>query len=235
MPRVLVVDDERDLVWALRRHLSNEDYEVLSAYDGMEALETAQRQHPDLIILDIVMPRLDGLQVCSRLRQDSLLATVPILFLTVRKDIADRIVGLDKGGDDYLTKPFDLNELRARVRALLRRSRASSRKDEESGDQDVLTVGSLTLDVRTRRVRAGDRVIQLTPIELNLLRHLMIHAGEVLPSRQLMQQVWGGPSETVNADLVRWHIKNLREKIEPDPTNPLYVRTLPRHGYILTV
>ena len=121
MARILLADDEQDLVWAVRHSLSDEGYEVLTAYDGMEALAIARCHRPDLVILDIAMPRLDGLQVCRRLRRDPTLAAVPILFLTVRSAIEDRIKGLDEGGDDYLVKPFDLEELKARVKALLRR------------------------------------------------------------------------------------------------------------------
>jgi len=234
MPRILLVDDEQDLVWAVQHSLSDEGHEVLTAYDGMEALAVARRHRPDLVILDIVMPRLDGLQVCRRLRRDPTLAAVPILFLTVRSAIEDRIKGLDEGGDDYLVKPFDLEELKARVKALLRRSRSVPEGGPGTeGQGSLLVVGPLTLDLHTRHVRVGEETVQLTPTEFDLLYHLMTHPGEVFSSRQLLQQVWGYPPRTADPGLVRWHIKNLRAKIEPDPAHPVYIRTVPRHGYML--
>jgi len=228
MARILVVDDEQDLVWAVRQSLSDEDYEVLTAYDGVEALAVAQRHRPDLVILDIAMPRLDGLQVCRRMRRDPTLAAVPILFLTVRSAIKDRIKGLDEGGDDYLAKPFDLGELKARVRALLRRSRPAP----EGSPGLLLVAGLLVLDLHTREVRVGEKTVQLTPTEFDLLHHLMTHPGEVYSSRQLLRQVWGYPPKTADPGLVRWHIKNLRTKIEPDPAHPVYILTVSRHGYM---
>jgi DNA-binding response OmpR family regulator len=235
MARILLVDDEQDLVWAVQHSLSDESYEVLTAYDGVEALTIARRHRPDLVILDIVMPHLDGLQVCQRLRRDPTLAAVPILFLTGRSAIEDRITGLDEGGDDYLVKPFDLQELKARVRALLRRRRSASEGGPGSEGQDsLLVVGPLTLDLHTCQASVGEKTVQLTPTEFDLLHHLMIHPGEVFSSLQLLQQVWGYPPETADPGLVRWHIKNLRAKIEPDPANPVYICTVPRHGYILT-
>jgi DNA-binding response OmpR family regulator len=271
MARILLVDDEQDLVWAVQHGLNDEGHEILTAYDGLEALAIARRHRPDLVILDIVMPRLDGLQVSRRLRRDPTLAAVPILFLTVRSTIEDRVAGLDEGGDDYLVKPFDLGELKARVRALLRRvrmSRSSTPGHPADGpgpeDQDfLLVIGPLTLDLRSRQVRVrekpvqfsylvagtvsitdtlsrsstpgqqGEKTVQLTPAEFDLLHHLMLHPGEVFSSTQLLRQVWGYPPETADPGLVRWHMRNLRAKIEPDPAHPLYLLTIPHHGYIL--
>jgi len=231
--RILVVDDEKDLVWAVRQSLSDEGWEVLTAYDGMEALAVAQGHRPDLVILDIVMPRLDGLQVCRRLRRDLTLAAVPILFLTVRTAIEDRIKGLDEGGDDYLTKPFDLRELKARVRALLRRARSASEEGPGIADQGpLLVMGSLALDLHTCQVRAGEKTAQLTSTEFDLLHHLMTHSGEVFSSQQLLQQVWGYPTRTGDPGTVRWHVKNLRAKIEADLAHPVYIRTVHGHGYM---
>jgi DNA-binding response OmpR family regulator len=233
MARILVVDDEHNLVWALRHSLSDEGYEILTAYDGLEALSVARRQHPDLIILDIVMPRLDGLEVCRRLRRDPTLAAVPILFLTALSATDDRVTGLNEGGDDYLVKPFDLPELKARIRALLRRRRFAPEEGSEPENRGSLAVGPLTLDMRACRVSVGGEVVQLTPSEFDLLRHLMTHPGELFSSQQLLEHVWGYPPGTTDPGLVRWHVKNLRTKIEPDPSNPTYLRTVPRHGYIL--
>jgi len=230
--RILVVDDEKDLVWAVRQSLSDEDYEVLTAYDGVEALDVARHHRPDLIVLDIIMPRLDGLQVCRRLRRDPTLAAVPILFLTERSTIEARVEGLDEGGDDYLTKPFDLGELKARVRALLRRARSAPEGGPKNADHGpLLVVDPLALDLHSCQVHVGQKTVQLTPTEFKLLHHLMVHPGEVFSSQQLLQQVWGYPPRTADPGLVRWHIKNLRTKIEPDPAHPVYIRTVPHHGY----
>jgi DNA-binding response OmpR family regulator len=252
MLRILMVDDERDLVWAVRHSLSDEGYEVVTAYDGTEALTVVQHYRPDLVILDVVMPGLDGLQVCHRLRRDPGLASVPILFLTGRSAIEDRIKGLDRGGDDYLGKPFDMGELKARIRALLRRCPQSHEhgrfayglgmpSPSPSARRNVLVVGALTLDLHTSQVDVAapggtQRVpakVQLTPAEFDLLRYLMVHAGETFSSQRLLEQVWGYAPGMADASLVRWHIKNLRQKIEPDPSNPIYIRTIPHHGYML--
>ncbi|MCJ7620608.1 MAG: response regulator transcription factor [Anaerolineae bacterium] len=235
MTCILLADDERDLVWAVQHSLRNDGYQVLTAYDGAEALALARRRLPDLIILDIVMPGLDGLQVCRELRQDPTLGAIPILFLTVRSSIEDRIAGLDEGGNDYLAKPFDLGELKARIRALLRRhhSAASVERDTEGADS-LLSAGGLTLDLKACQIRVAGRTEQLTPTEFDLFYYLMTHPGEVFSSRQLVQRVWGYAPQTADPSLVRWHVKNLRAKIEPDPEHPVYIRYIPRHGYLLT-
>jgi DNA-binding response OmpR family regulator len=231
--RILVVDDEKDLVWAVRHSLSDEGHEVLTAYDGMEALDVARQHRPDLIVLDILMPRLDGLQVCRRLRRDPALAAVPILFLTERSAIEDRIKGLDGGGDDYLTKPFDLGELKARVRALLRRARSASVGIAVAGDQGpLLVVDPLALDLHTSQVYVDEKAVQLTPTEFKLLYHLMAHPGEIFSGQQLLQQVLGYHPKAIDASAVRFHIRNIRVKIEPDPAHPVYIRTVPHHGYM---
>lgn len=233
-PCILVVDDERHLVWAVQRSLSESGYQVLTAYDGVEALAVARRYPPDFIVLDVIMPYLDGFEVCRRLRRDPVLADVPILFLTARDAIEDRVAGFDQGGDDYLAKPFDLRELKARIDALLRRSRSDSRPEPRTeSPPSTLRMGSLDLDPNTCQVCVGETgAVPLTPTECELLQHLMSHPGEVFSSRQLLQQVWGYPLETADPSLVRWHIKNLRAKIEPDPARPTYIRTLARLGYV---
>jgi len=230
--RILLVDDETHLVWAVRHCLQNEGHEVTTAANGMEALALARRVHPDLVILDIVMPEMDGLEVCSRLRRDPTLASVPILFLTVRHEIEDRVVGLDEGSDDYLAKPFDMRELKARVRALLRRG-SSSGHTAGLEDDGLLLVGPLALDLRGRRVQVGTRAVQLTPIEMDLLHYLMLHPGQVFSSRSLLRAVWGHTLDPAGLSLVRWHMRNLRSKIETDPSDPQYIRTVPRQGYVL--
>lgn len=231
--RILLVDDEQDLVWAVRHSLCDEGYEVFTAGDGLEALAIAQKRRPDIIILDILMPCLDGLQVCRRLRQDPTLANVPIIFLTVRSAVEDRIKGLEAGSNDYLVKPFDMGELKARLRALLRRDHPPLPGfPNHAGQCSLLKVGPFTLDPRTCQVHIGKKTVQLTQREFDLLYYLALHPSEVFSSYQLLQQVWGYPPALADPSLVRWHIKNLRAKIEPDPDHPVYVCNLPRHGYI---
>jgi len=225
MACIYVVDDERDLTWSLEKSLSYEGHEVVAANNGLEALRLMHRQRPDLVVLDVVMPQMDGIEVCRRMRSDTVLSAVPILFLTVKGALKDKVEGFEAGCDDYLTKPFDLRELKSRVRALLRRSRAIA--------PTRLTVGSLSLDFRTFKVSAGDKTALLTPTEFDLLHHLMSHAGEVFSSKKLLREVLGYPPGTGDPALVRWHIRNLREKIEPSPSNPIYILTVLRHGYTI--
>lgn len=232
MTQILIADDEQDLVWALQHTLKDEGYDVLTAYDGREALAIASRHQPDLVILDILMPKMNGLQVCRRLRRDPAVASVPILFMTVCNSVGDRIKGLDEGGDDYLSKPFDFEELKARIRAALRRYRPISQKEAADGTgNSYLRIDPFILDLENCQVRAENKNVQLTPTEFELLHYLMLNPGKLLSSRQLLQQVWGYPPNTADLSLVRWHIMNLRNKIEPDPDHPAYIRTVPRYGY----
>ena len=231
---ILIADDEQDLVWSLRYCLRDEGYEVLTAFDGLETIAIARRHQPDLIILDIVMPGLDGLQVCNNLRRDALTAAVPILFLTGRSDVEDRVAGLDEGGDDYLAKPFHLRELKARVKALLRRGRPAA-GDQPTQPDGCLLAGALALDVLSRQARLGDAAIQLTQAEADLLSFLMRHPGQIFSSQQLLEQVWNYPPGTADPGLVRWHMKNLRAKIETDSAHPGYLQTVSHQGYILRV
>lgn len=231
MTRILIIDDEQDLVWAVRYALIDEGYEVLTAGDGAEGIAVAYQGQPDLVLLDIVMPHVDGIQVCHTLRRDQKLASVPILFLTRRSSIEDRINGLNDGADDYLVKPFDIGELKARISALLRRS---GRGRPGTGPLPTqLSYLNLSLDLRTHKVNVGERDVLLTPAEFDLLRHLLANQGQVFSSEELLVQVWHYPQESKEHGLVRWHVMNLRAKIEPDPGKPIYVRTVPRHGYIL--
>ncbi len=229
MARVLVVDDEQDLLWALSRSLGTAGYEILTARTGSEALSLARRHRPDLVILDIMIPQPDGLEVCRRLRGDPVLSDVPILFLTARRSVEDRLRGLEDGGDDYLIKPFDIRELRARVTALLRRTHASAQPRSKE-----LAVGDVRLDSAMRQVVAHGKHVQLTPLEFDLLYHLMAHPGELFSSQELLQAVWGHAPESRDYGLVRWHMMNLRHKIEADPDRPVYLKTVPRHGYLFS-
>jgi DNA-binding response OmpR family regulator len=217
--------------------LSDEGYEVMVAYDGQQALASAARHPPDLIVLDIVMPELTGLQVCRRIRRDPTLAALPILFLTVRSTVEGRVTGLDQGGDDYLVKPFDTRELKARIRAMLRRSQLTPQPRRQRGRSDeTLRVGQLALDLRTRRVCIDQgQPIQLTATQCDLMHHFMLHPDEVFPSRELLQCIWGYPQDSGNFGTVRWHVMKLREKIEPVPDDPSYIRTITGQGYMLAV
>jgi DNA-binding response OmpR family regulator len=230
----MIADDERDLVWAVQRSLTDDGYHVSCAYNGEEALVVARDKHPDLIILDIIMPRMNGLDVCESIRKDPELASTPILFLTVRNTVQDRVQGLDYGSDDYLSKPFDLRELKARVRALLRRGPATPTDSAEAkSPASLLELYPLALNLHTRQLALDDKVVQLTLAEFQLLHHLMTHPAQVFSSEELLQRVWGYTWGTTDSSLVRWHVKNLRAKMEPDPDHPTYLRTVPHQGYIL--
>ena len=232
--KILVVDDERDLVWALEHSLRDEGYQVLVAYDGLGALRIAKEHRPDLVILDILMPLLDGLQVCRQLRCNAAFSTMPILFLTSRSLVMDRIRGLDSGGEDYLVKPFDLGELKARVRSLLRRARSPEDAPGISlGELSLATHRCLELDIATRQVQVRGQKVQLTPTECALLVYLMTRPRQIFSSKELARWALGYCLLPEDAKLVRWHIKNLRQKIEPDPQHPVYILTVPRQGYML--
>jgi len=226
---VYVVDDESDLVWSLEKSLSHEGYRVVTASNGVEALRLMHRCRPDVAVLDVMMPQMDGIELCRRMRSDSMLSRVPILFLTIKPAIKDKLDGFGSGCDDYLTKPFDLRELKVRVEALLRRSRLPLLE----APADRLTAGSLSLDLRTFMVTVDGRTELLTPRQFELLYHLMAHPGEVFSSQRLLREVWGHPPGGGDPATVRWHVKKLREKVEPSPSDPIYIRTVPRYGYTI--
>src|SRR3712207_3118077 len=226
MTRVLVVDDEPVLVDTIRYNLRREGYEVQVANDGNEALKLAQVASPDLVVLDLMLPGIDGLEVCRQLRRES---TVPILMLTAKDDEVDKIVGLEVGADDYMTKPFSLHELVARVRAMLRRSRMQQSLGTPEAEQPVRS-GDLEADSLQRRVQLRGEPLQLKPKEFDLLIYLMQHRGRVLTRDQLLEKVWGytfgGDTRTVDV-----HIRWLREKIEDDPGSPRRLETVRGVGY----
>jgi DNA-binding response OmpR family regulator len=232
--QILLADDEKDLAWAICHSLSNQGYQVLTAHDGVEALNMAVEHCPNLILLDIVMPRLDGLQVCRELRRSSDLAQVPILFMTKRTTIEDRVLGLDQGADDYLPKPFDLRELGARVRALLRRTLPSEADSAAQAEAEhTLTVDNFSLDIKTRQVTVLGQQADLTPSQCELLQFLLSHPRQIFSSADLLHRALGYPKMGGDSSLVRWHVRNLREKIESNPARPLYLRTVHRQGYVL--
>lgn len=234
MATVLVVDDEEAVALSIERVLRRE-YQVQVAHSGADALKIARRISPSLIILDIIMPGMDGLQTCQELRRDPLLQAVPILFLTARGRVEDRIQGFEAGADDYLTKPFDVRELLLRVKAILRRTGGAGQPapDETKSRPATLSVGELTLNCSNYQLSAPHRTVLLTPVEFDLVYHLMSHPGQVFSSERLLRELWDYPSDTGSPDLVRMHIRNLRLKIEPDSSNPRYILTIPRHGYTI--
>jgi len=220
--RVLVVDDEAAIRRYLRASLSAHGYVVFEADTGQAALSSFTAARPDLVILDLGLPDLDGIEVTRLLRQWT---PIPIVILSVRGQEADKIAALDAGADDYLTKPFGTGELLARMRVALRRS-------SQSKVEPVFTVDDLRVDLGRRMVTLAEREVQLTPTEYDLLRGLVTHAGKVLTHRQLLREVWGVGYEQ-ETHMLRVNISNLRRKIEPDPTRPRYILTEPGVGYRL--
>jgi two-component system OmpR family response regulator len=221
--KILVVDDEKKIVDILKAYLERDGYEVIAAYDGQAALELARRHSPDLIILDLMLPEVSGWDVCRELRKDS---TVPIIMLTARDDTTDKIIGLELGADDYVTKPFDPKEIISRVRAVLRRS------EGKTVSRAVLKAGEVTIDTEKRLVHRGDRNIDLTPIEYELLRVMAENPGRVYSRMQLLDNVQGDAYEGYERTIDS-HIKNLRKKLEPDPEHTRYIITVYGVGYKL--
>ncbi|MBI4671559.1 MAG: response regulator transcription factor [Chloroflexi bacterium] len=226
---ILVVDDDLDVAKTISMNLASQGYQVVVANNGYEALQRIHRQHPDLILLDMAMPEMDGIEVCQRVRANPTTAAIPILFLTARSGIESKIVGFNAGADDYLVKPFNLQELELRVKALLRRT------SKQTESPQTLTVGTLTLNVRTFEMTNASRKALLTPVEFELLYFLMTHAGEVFTSGDLLRHVWRYPPDAGSPELVRVHIKNLRNKIEAAPHAPVYLKTIGRFGYSIQI
>jgi DNA-binding response OmpR family regulator len=229
LSHIMIVDDEPDVARTVELTLKRLGHQPMVANDGTEALKMMHRQPPDMVILDVMMPGMDGLEVCRRLRQDPVLHQIPILFLTARSRLDDKIEGFRAGADDYMTKPYNLQELNMRVEAILRRG---SWQPQQPAPGQV-TAGDLTLDCRTFELTTPDRKVLLTPVEFDLMYFLMSHAGQVFASERLLQEVWGYPSDAGSPELVRMHIKKLRDRIEPTPGAPIYILTVSRHGYTL--
>ena len=220
--RILVVDDEPQITRVLRTSLSSQGYDIRVANDGETALEILKDWSPDLVITDLSMPRMDGLELCRRLRSKS---QMPILVLSVRGEERTKVQALDAGADDYVTKPFGMNELLARVRANFRRAPA-----EEKAEGGMIQVGDFRIDLDAHTVTVRRRPVKLTPKEFDLLVHLARHAGKVVTHRALLAAVWGGQS-TEQTEYLRVFIGQMRRKIEPDPANPRYILTEPWVGY----
>jgi len=257
---ILVIEDDAIVARTIERCLRGEEFRVTVANNGVDGLKVARRHVPDLVILDVIMPGMDGYAVCREMRNDPILADVPILFLTAKVKDEDRITGFRAGADDYLCKPFNLDELILRVRAILKRTyerpKSSSdnqatkplslgqiipgifqgrKVDEKTAEPPrTITLRGYTLDTKTFEVitpHAGR--IRLTPVQYDLLYHLMTHPGEIFSPQRLLDEVWNYPSDAGSPDLVRVHIKNLRERIEPDPKSPTFIETVPGYGYTI--
>jgi DNA-binding response OmpR family regulator len=227
---ILVVEDDLTLLETLEYNLAAEGYQIITAADGLTALEIAREEQPDLILLDLMLPKLDGFEVCRILRHEM---NVPILMLTARVDEVDRVVGLEMGADDYLTKPFSMRELLARVKALLRRVRLIREELAEErgqGEPEQLTFEDLLIDLDRREVTVRGKPVRLKPQEYELLLFLVRHPGMALSRDLLLERVWGwdygGGSRTVDV-----HVRWLREKIEADPANPERIVTIRGVGY----
>lgn len=224
MTKILVVEDESTLLDTLTFNLRDEGYKVLTAEDGEQALEITRDKKPDLIVLDIMLPKLDGLSVCRIIRRDPEIAETPIIMLTARGTQGDKMVGLDSGADDYITKPFALGELLARIRAVLRRAPGHAVQHER------LTAGTISVDLAARRAYREDEELQLSSKEFDLLTELLRNRGAVLSRDLILSRVWGydyySDSRTVDV-----HVRWLRQKIEEDPSNPQHIITVRGIGY----
>ncbi|MER6200866.1 response regulator transcription factor [Streptomyces sp. NPDC001586] len=227
--RILVVDDEPAVREALRRSLAFEGYAVQTAVDGLDALDRAASYSPDLIVLDIQMPRMDGLTAARRLRAAG--SVTPVLMLTARDTVGDRVTGLDAGADDYLVKPFELDELFARVRALLRRSSYAAPQAGGDGHEDALTFGDLRMDLATREVTRGGRPVELTRTEFTLLEMFLAHPRQVLTREQILKTVWGFDFEP-SSNSLDVYVMYLRRKTEAGG-EPRLVHTVRGVGYVL--
>ncbi len=224
-PTILLVDDEDAVQKLLAYPLEREGYRVVPARDGQEALDLFGAENPDLVVLDITLPRLDGLEVCKRLRARS---TVPIIMLTARDDELDKVVGLELGADDYITKPFSIREFRSRVRALLRRAKLPPYQGED-GDE-VISADGLKIDVGRRTVELGGAAVQLTYVEFELLRTMAAAPGRVFSRKMLLEELWGG-ADYREPRTIDVHVRHLREKLERDPREPEFIHTVRGVGY----
>ncbi len=256
---ILVVEDDEIVARTIERCLRGNEFSVSLANSGVEGLQSARRHPPDIVILDVIMPGMDGYTVCREMRADPILQAIPILFLTAKSKDEDKIIGFNAGADDYLSKPFNVDELILRIRAILRRSshRPAAAVEMEipatnepvvkvttyshdgkvrrnTGNERRLTVRGYTLDTRTYELTTpASKKIRLTPVQFDLLYHLMSHAGEIFSPARLLDEVWDYPSDSGSPDLVRVHIKNLRERIEPDSHTPDFIETIPGYGYTI--
>ena len=223
--KILVVDDEVLLVKGIRFNLMNEGYEVITGSNGLEAVQLVQSQHPDLVVLDVMMPEMDGLTACGKIREFS---DVPIIMLTAKTDDMDKLIGFDHGVDDYLTKPFNILELKARIRALLRRSGSHAAKEAPAAN--TLTIGSITLDLDARNAYRSGTLADLTAKEFDVIEFLMRNPNRVYSREALLDTIWAYEYRS-DIRTVDVHIRRLREKLEENPAEPKYIMTKWGVGY----
>jgi DNA-binding response OmpR family regulator len=224
-PKILIIDDDRVLLETLKDALEEKSYRVVVASSGKDGLRKASKARPDLIILDIMLPGMDGWEVCQRLRE---ISTVPIIMLSARAEIDDVVKGFEIGADDYVAKPFSVPELEARIQAVLRRSGYNGNGDVTRSP--FFSDGNLTIDFDRRKVKVGEKRITLTPIEFELLACLVRNAGRVLPHQYLLRQIWG-PERDYDVDYIKMYIRYLRCKLEDNPSKPVYIQTEWGEGY----
>ncbi|HET8606989.1 MAG TPA: response regulator transcription factor [Gaiellaceae bacterium] len=220
---ILLVDDEESVQRLLAYPLERDGYQVVQAWDGEEALARFGEQPVDLVVLDVMLPKLDGLEVCKRLRISS---TVPIIMLTARDDELDKVLGLELGADDYITKPFSIREFRSRVRALLRRASLQREPEERQG----IDLGELTIDLERRAVEVRGEPAPLTYVEFELFRTMASHPGRVYSRRMLLEELWGS-ADYRDPRTIDVHVRHLREKLEREPREPEYIQTVRGVGY----
>lgn len=227
-PSVLVVDDEKHILELVKFNLEKEGYHAILAYDGLEAFETAKIEKPDIIILDVMLPGMDGFEVCRMIQKDSEIGETPIIMLTARTEEIDKILGLEIGADDYITKPFSPRELIARVKAMLRRVQKSQMPVEDTAD--IISINGLVIDSGRFEVVLDGNKLDLTPKEFELLKFLVKSKGRVLTRDFLLEKIWGyeylGDTRTVDV-----HIRHLRQKLETDPDSPKFIETVRGIGY----
>ena len=221
--KILVVDDEALLVKGIRFNLQNEGYEVITGSDGLEAVKLVQEQHPDLVVLDVMMPHMDGMTACAKIREFS---DIPIILLTAKTDDMDKLMGFDHGADDYLTKPFNILELKARIRALLRR--AGTQEKKVAGN--LLTIGSISLDLDARNAYHQNELVDLTAKEFDVIEFLMRNPNRVYSRENLLDTIWAYEYRS-DIRTVDVHIRRLREKLEDNPAEPKYIMTKWGVGY----
>ncbi len=226
--KILIVDDEKNIVDILKYNLTKEGFETIEAYDGEKAMEMALNQKPDLILLDIMLPKMDGFTVCRKLRES---ISTPILMLTAKEEEVDKVLGLELGADDYITKPFSPRELMARIKANLRRitvEEPSNNAEKKTGN--ILRCGDLVIDIDRYEVKRGDKIIELTLREFELVRFLALQQDQIFSRESLLEKVWGyeyyGDVRTVDVT-----VRRLREKLEKEPSNPEYIMTKRGVGY----
>ena len=224
--KILVVDDEALLVKGIRFNLQNEGYEVITGSNGLEALQKVQQEHPDLVVLDVMMPEMDGLTACGKIREFS---DVPIIMLTAKTDDMDKLLGFDHGVDDYLTKPFNILELKARIRALLRRTGSSTAAQKKDAANE-LTIGSITLDLDARNAYRAGELADLTAKEFDVIEFLMRNPNRVYSREALLDTIWAYEYRS-DIRTVDVHIRRLREKLEDNPAEPKYILTKWGVGY----